>query len=475
MTLESAATRAIRELKMLPRPGMTVVAGVSGGADSVALLLFLAGLEENAPRIVACHFNHMLRGDESVRDAEFVSRLCEKHGVELVTRAADTAAFSRENRLSPEQGARELRYAFFREVLGKVSEGTGAGRIATAHTMDDRAETVLMRVLRGSGGRGLSSIRPVSGDIIRPFFAVSRSQVLEYLRAKGEKWVEDSSNRSDIYTRNRVRNRLMPLLETFNPRVKEALNRLADTAAADYSHISLEAARAFGAVFPLFSGGALFGLTAAFARLHKAVRTEVLRSAYSKVRGGLERLEFGHLEEMDALLMSAASGAVNLPYGIRMEKSYGAFLLSGGAGADGCHLTGGYRLTVEREGAVELPWGMRAVFEKTSGVSLRGRRGAGHFSLEKARLPLEVRSFAPGDRTVPLGMKGSKKLKAVFADKKVPSFLRNRLPVFVCGGDIIWAGGVVVNELYKAERGKECLRITLGGGAADFYETVRRG
>ena len=449
---------------MLPRRGMKVVAGVSGGADSVALLLFLAGLEEGAPQVIACHFNHMMRGEESERDAEFVSRLCEKHGIELKTRAGDTAAFSRENRLSPEQGARELRYAFFREILEK----TGAHRIATAHTMDDRAETVLMRMLRGSGSRGLSSISPVSGDIIRPFFAVSRGQVLQYLQAKGEKWVEDSSNKSDAFTRNRVRNRLMPLLETFNPRVKTALNRLADTAGAEHSYISLEAARAFPAVFPAAFGDALFGNAAAFGRLHKAVRTEILRSAYSKVRGGLERLEFGHLEEMDALLMSALPGAVNLPYGMRLEKSYGIFRLSGGAPAAGCP-----PLVIEREGAHELPGGVCAVFEKTSDTSLWGRREAGHFSLEKARFPVEARNFRPGDRIVPLGMKGSKKLKSVFTDEKVPHFLRDRLPVFVCGGDIIWAGGVVVSDIYKAVKGKQCLRVTLSGGVTDLLENAR--
>lgn len=449
---------------MLPRPGMKVVAGISGGADSVALLLFLAGLGENTPQIVACHFNHMLRGSESERDADFVSGLCEKHGIELKTRAADTAAFSRENRLSPEQGARELRYTFFREVFEK----TGAHRIATAHTMDDRAETVLMRMLRGSGSRGLSSIRPVSGDIIRPFFAVSRGQVLQYLQEKGEKWIEDSSNTSDVFTRNRVRNRLMPLLETFNPRVKSALNRLADTARVEHSYISLEAARAFGAVFPAVFGDTLFGSAATFRRLHRAVRTEVLRSAYSKIRDGLERLEFGHLEEMDALLMSAGSGAVSLPYGMRLEKSYGIFRLSGGA-----TVTGDYRLTVEREGKRELPGNISADFEKTSDTSLWGRREAGHFSLEKAGFPIEVRNFSPGDRTVPLGMKGTKKLKAVFVDEKVPHFLRDRLPVFLCGGDIIWAGGVVVSELYKAVKGKECMRIKLGGGVMDILKAAR--
>lgn len=461
MKLEDKLTAALEEFDMLPRPAMKVAAGVSGGADSVALLLSLLEFER-APRIVVCHFNHRLRGSESDRDADFVEQLCEKHGLPFELRSADTLDFAKQKRLSLEHAARELRYEFFREICEK----TGADRIATAHTMDDRAETVLMRMIRGSGVAGMSSIKPRSGNLIRPFFAISRAEVEEYLGRKNARWVEDGSNDSEIFTRNRIRKQVVPLLEGFNPQIKTALNRLADTADRQSSYISDRAAEAFAGVFPFpAASGALVGAAQPFRALHPAVRTEVLRIAYSAAKGGLERLDFSHLEDMDALLMSTGSGSVSLPAGVSVEKRYDVFCVSGSAA-----LPRDYEITVENEGVRDLPGGISARFEKTSDTSLWGKREVGHFSLETTGFPVEVRNFRPGDRTVPLGMKGTKKLKSVFADRKIPSFLRNRLPVFTCKGEIIWAGGVVVSDCHKAVRGREHLRIELSGAVLSLLD-----
>ncbi len=453
---------------MLPRPGMKVIVGVSGGMDSVALLLALRELEEYAPEIFVCHFNHCLRGRESLRDADFVAALCEKKGLPFEIRSEDTKTFSKRNRLSIEQGARELRYAFFREVCEK----NGADRIATAHTMDDRAETVLMRVLRGSGTLGISSIKPRSGNLIRPFVMISRKEVGEYIKNKDEKWVEDTSNESTVFTRNRIRKTLVPLLEKFNPQINSALNRLADTAGQQSSYISLQAVDAFDRIF--FHGnpaGFAVGSVSGYACFHKAVRSEVLRTAYSTIKGGLERLEFSHLEAMDTLLVSGkTSGAVSLPCGVTMEKGYDIFRLSRGSSS-----SGDYKLTVTKEGMHELPDGIRTHFEKTADTSLWGRQNVGHFSLERTGFPIEVRNFRPGDRTIPLGMKGKKKLKSIFVNRKIPFFLRKQLPVFTHKGDIIWAGGVALSDSHKAVKGKKHLRILLEGTVMDILESCRAG
>lgn len=469
MSLKDKLTATLKEFDMLPRSAMKIVAGVSGGADSVALVHALAGLEKNAPEIVVCHFNHRLRGEESERDAEFVFRICEKLGLRFETRSDDTETFSKRRKISIEHAARELRYAFFAEVCEK----TAAERIATAHTADDRAETVLMRMLRGSGTFGISSIKPRSGNLIRPLINVSRREVINYLTAADEKWVEDSSNDLTVFTRNRVRKQLLPLLETFNPQVKTALNRLADTAARQSDYVSLQAAGVFPRVFfRAGTEGLLAGSVREFRAVHKAIRSELLRAAYAAATGGLERLEFSHLEEMEALLMSPArSGAVILPRGATMEKSYGIFCLAhpdDGAPDD-------YSLTVSGEGVSEIPGGIRACFEKTSNTSLWGRDNVGHFSLEKTEFPIEVRNFRPGDRTVPLGMSGTKKLKSVFTERKIPSFLRSKLPIFTCKGDIIWVGGVVVSDFHKAAKGTQSLRIKLDGFVTDLLETRRNG
>ncbi len=457
---------------MLPRPGMKVVAGVSGGADSVALLRAFGEIEEFAPEIFVCHFNHRLRGEQSLRDARFVAELCEKNRLPFEIRSEDTAKYSRRKGLSIEHGARNLRYGFFRDVC----ERTGAHRIATAHTMDDRAETVLMRILRGSGNPGVSSIQPRSGNLIRPFVGISRKEIIEYLENAGEKWVEDGSNELTVFTRNRVRKRVFPLLETFNPRIKHALNRLADTAGWQSSYISQCAGDEFGRVFFCGDSGCFIaGSVSACRNLHRAVRSELFRAAYAKVKGGLERLEFVHIGAMDELVMSGVtSGSVSLPSGLVMKKGYDVFIV--------CRaevLSGRYAVTVEGEGTREIPCaipgGVRAHFEKTSDTSLWDRFNAGHFSLEKAGFPLEVRSFMPGDRTVPLGMEGTRKLKSVFTDRKIPAFLRHLLPVFTCKGEIVWAAGAALSDSHKAVKGGENLRIRIEGRVMEILEHCGKG
>lgn len=470
MSLTEKLRAAVRDFDLLSMPAMKVIVGVSGGADSVALLHALRELEDYAPDIFVCHFNHCLRGDESRRDADFVAELCRKNSLPFEMRCQDTEKFSKRKGLSIEHGARNLRYGFFREVCKEI----GAQRIATAHTMDDRAETVFMRILRGSGNPGVSSIKPRSGNLIRPFVGISRKEVIEYLERRGEKWVEDSSNESALFTRNKVRKRIFPLLETFNPQIKRALNRLADTAGWQSSYISLQARDAFGRVFFHSRSGNLFaGSVSACRSLHRAVRSELFRTVYSKIKGGLERLEFSHLEAMDALVMSATvSGAVNLPCGMTMERGYDIFCMSRAKDS-----IGGHAITMKGEGTLTIPDGISdgiaARFEKTSDTSLWGGRNVGHFSLEKVVFPIEIRNFRPGDKTVPLGMKGTKKLKSVFSDRKIPLFLRKRLPVFVCRGEIIWVGGVALSDSHKAVKGKKHLRIRLDGSVPEILENCR--
>lgn len=197
--------------RMLQR-GDLVAVGVSGGADSVALLCLL---QELAPlwdlRLVACHLNHNLRGEESLRDQQFTVELCRRLGVECRTASADVAALAARAGCSVEEAARRARYEFFAQTAGQ------GGKIATAHTATDNTETVLLNLARGSGLRGLCGIPPVRGNIIRPLIACTRSQTEAYCREKGLGWVEDSTNATDDYTRNRLRHRAVPVLREQNP------------------------------------------------------------------------------------------------------------------------------------------------------------------------------------------------------------------------------------------------------------------
>lgn len=215
-----------------PARGETLVVGLSGGADSVALLDALVSLSERGGfRIVAAHLDHGLR-EGSQQDAAFCAEVCGRLGVPLRTERIDVRARARSEPGGLEQAARRARYEFLRGVLQEA----GAGAIAVAHTRDDQAETVLMQLLRGAGRHGLAGMRPLSRDLVRPLLRVSRQDVLGHLAGRGLAWREDPSNADRALTRNRVRHELIPYLEArFNPRVRDALARtgalLADEAA----------------------------------------------------------------------------------------------------------------------------------------------------------------------------------------------------------------------------------------------------
>jgi tRNA(Ile)-lysidine synthase len=228
-SLKAAVRRALERFS-LPARGQTVLAALSGGADSVALLDALVSLSREAGFVVeAAHLDHGLRPG-SAEDAAFCGALSAELGVRLVSGCADVAARARQDRQGVEAAARAARYEFLRRVKGEI----GAVAIAVAHTRDDQAETFLMRLLRGSGSVGLAAMRASSGDVIRPLLAVSRHEVLRHLAARGLPHREDESNRDLRYTRNRVRHELIPYLEhAFNPRVRAALARAAELVAAE--------------------------------------------------------------------------------------------------------------------------------------------------------------------------------------------------------------------------------------------------
>ena len=209
--MKDKVLKTIEQYRML-QPGDRVAVGVSGGADSVALLALLCRLGETLPlRLTVCHINHNLRGEESLRDQRFVEELCRRLGVECRVRSVDAAALAQAQGCSVEEAARQARYAFFAQTAGE------GGKIATAHTATDNTETVLLNLARGSGLKGLCGIPPVRGNIVRPLIACTRQQTEAFCRANGLEWVEDSTNAADGYTRNRLRHHAVPVLKEQNP------------------------------------------------------------------------------------------------------------------------------------------------------------------------------------------------------------------------------------------------------------------
>jgi len=223
-----------------------ILVGLSGGADSVCLLFMLKELKENGlmpdTEIIAAHINHGIRGEEAKRDELFVKELCEKHSVRLFFKASDIPGISKQTGESEESAGRRIRYSFFREILDRE----GGGVTATAHHKNDLAETVLMNIARGTGLTGLSGIRPKQGDIVRPLICLTRKQIEEYIKDNDLEFVNDSTNALDIYTRNYLRNKVIPLIEeNVNDGFAEHVFRLSEIASRADRYFEEEALRLF--------------------------------------------------------------------------------------------------------------------------------------------------------------------------------------------------------------------------------------
>jgi tRNA(Ile)-lysidine synthase len=309
-----------------------VLVAVSGGADSVALLDALArwraGLPAASRTLFVAHLNHSLRGEESDADEEFVCAAAARLGLPALVERAAVAAVAQAERQNLEATARALRYDF----LERAARARGARYVATAHTRDDQAETILLRLLRGSGAAGLRAIRPsrplrLGALLIRPLLDVTRAEVLAHCAHYQLAFRHDSSNDSRDFARNRVRHELLPLLGTFNPRADEALIRAASQAAEDDDFLSALAAE-FAAVAAHDDALELHLI----AHLHPALRRRVLRAWVETARGDLRRIDAAHLLALDRLAVGGEGGSyVELPGGWRVRRERGRLRFSTGA------------------------------------------------------------------------------------------------------------------------------------------------
>jgi tRNA(Ile)-lysidine synthase len=298
----------------------TLVVGVSGGPDSTCLLHLLVGLRDRLGiELHVAHLNHLLRGAEAEADAEYVSGLAHRLGVESTLERRDVHRYRDEHRLSLEEAARKVRYQFFAEVAGKV----GASRVAVGHTSDDQVETILMRLLRGAGGLGLQGMRPLArwdspGDglvVVRPLLGVSRAEVEDYCRQQGLIARKDSSNFSRSHLRNRVRHELVPLLRSYNPRIDERLMRTADTLASETAFLEQQVSQIWDKVVSE-EGNALVLESKELKALHPALQRHLLREVVRRLLGSLDDIEWKHIEKMRTALTLPRGKRVVLPRGL---------------------------------------------------------------------------------------------------------------------------------------------------------------
>jgi len=444
--------KTLKKYNMLTQ-GEKVVLGVSGGADSIALLYSLNELIDYGLELIIAHLNHGLRVDAAKRDADFVKKIAKSLGLTFVYAEVDTLKYKEESQLSTEDAARQLRYKFFDQVMSKHD----ATKLATAHTLDDQAETVLMRLIRGSGSKGLSGIPPVSINIIRPLIEINRSEIENYLNSRDIKWVEDASNVSREFLRNRIRHDLIPELESYNPQIKETLAKTADILRAEDEFITIETGKYFNEVFSE-NRSEITGNLLKYESIDKILRYSLLRTAIENLNRNLKNISSIHIISADDFLLSeTASGQIELPEETVIVKGYNIFLVTKKSEIDQ-----EFYYSIQSPGKWSFPeFEVEISLVKTQSLG-ENDESVAYFDPELVKFPIEVRSFKTGDRFSPLGMQSSKKLQDYFTDKKLPKFLRSRVPIFISDGEIMWAGGIRIDDRFKVtDKKSEVLKMKL--------------
>lgn len=481
--LKSEVERTARRWSMW-EPGHRIIVGVSGGADSVALLHVLTLLQHDVPlTLLVAHLNHRLRGEQAAEDARFVASLAQRWGLEAVCEEADVAALAREQGVGIQEAAREARYRFFQ----RLARRWGADRIALAHHADDQVETVLFRFIRGTGPHGLAGIPPVRGPIIRPLIEVPKAAILQHLRVHGLPCRTDPSNVDVGYRRNRIRLELIPYIEErYNPAFRRAVLRLADILREEQDFLDEHGHGVYRSaareVYGPGSQGEEAEVTDVYlsrdvlAQVHPAMRRRVVRIALARLRVSGKRLDW----ELVQRVLEGKGGPVDLPDGVSACFGPGEIHLyrrrlpAPEGGFDFLvDVPGRYRVG-PRGGQVRL-WRDDAAALYREGVAAllaelqegeKRREGAPDFQLgpweaaldwDRLRPPLRLRTRRPGDRFQPLGMEGTRKLQDVFVDLKIPRGERDAWPLLADEEGIVSIIGLRVAERVRV--GPETRRL----------------
>jgi len=439
--------------------GDHVLAAVSGGPDSVALLRALVILSPRyGLRLTTAHLNHGLRGEEADREEAFVRRLSDEMQIPCITRKIDVPVLKAGTGRSLEEVCREARYRFLEETARRC----GAARIATGHHRDDQAETVLLNLIRGSGPEGLKGIVPVRDSmIIRPLLRVSRRGILDFLAREGLACMTDSSNASPRFLRNRIRSRLIPELSAaYNPKIVENLCRTAEIMAEEDGYLAAEVARILDGWGVAPGKKESLVPLEAFLGLHPALQGRIVkRLLESSVPSG-QGIGYRHIKAVLALSRQDAgrgAASLDLPAGIRVERLEGTLRVAGGEGRAHGRGSGraaarpeGFSYPVEVPGTVwvrELDRTVRFEFvERPADDEMRQQPQAAFIDFDRIFPPMTLRSLQPGDRMSPLGMRGTKKMQDYFVDSKTPRGLRRRIPLLVDGRSVVWIAGGRISE-----------------------------
>ncbi|CCQ97326.1 tRNA(Ile)-lysidine synthase [[Clostridium] ultunense Esp] len=458
--MKDKVLRTIEEYDLIEEND-NIVIGLSGGPDSMALLYVLLDLRKEIDfNIIIAHVNHGVRGEEALADEWFVENLAKELNLPYYSTRVNMDQYAKERRISSEEAGRALRYGFFRKILNKI----GGGKIAVAHNKNDQAETLLMRFFRGTGIDGLKGMEYRNGDIIRPILGIEREEIEKYLLDNNFETRLDKTNLEPIYNRNRIRLELIPYIEKyFNPNIIDTLWRTSNILSIDSRFLEKYSEETYIKLVKKKENNSIILNGSLFLKEDRSIQQRIIRNCFLDLNGSLQGFTYRHILDTLTLFLERGTGkSINLSNNIVAKTSYDDFIIE--KKKDIAHRD--FLFKINHEGYTyidELQLGLNIKVLPIKDIKINTKdRFVKYFDYDKILGGLYIRNRRDGDRFVPYGMKGSKKIKDYFIDEKIPKEKRDRIPLITDEEKILWVVGYRTSDLFKiTDNTKKVLMIKL--------------
>jgi tRNA(Ile)-lysidine synthase len=423
-----------------------VLVALSGGPDSVCLLHVLKNVMEKFNLALSVlYVDHGLRPEEAAEEKEFCENLSAKFNLPFLTKSIDVKSYAKESKLSMQEAARELRYRVFDDAAHEIN----ADKIALGHTADDQAETLVMRLLRGTGPAGLSGIPPVRGKFIRPLIGIQKKEIKQYLEEEEIDFIVDSSNLKKDYLRNKLRLSLMPLIEEINPNIIDTLSRTAAIFREEERYFEIIVAKTLMKLTSRKTNSRIELFLGPLTAMEKILLRRTLRKVIDDT-SSLRKINYIHIEDIIQLIKKGKTGGrLYLPHGIRAIKDYSTLILT----SEPPVRLNTYTLNVPEEMILkEAGILVHASVQDCKESEIKDRKTSdviAAFDADRLIFPLIIRPREKGDFFYPLGFGKKKKLQDFFVDEKVPRDERDAIPLIISGENIIWVVGYRGDERFR--------------------------
>ena len=458
MLVKEQVLNNIREYNLIEN-GDNVVIGLSGGPDSMALLYVLLEIEEIDFNIHIAHVNHGVRGKEALADEIFVEKLAKKLNLPYYSIQVNMNQYAKDKGISSEEAGRKLRYGFFHEILRKI----GGGKIAVAHNKNDQAETLLMRIFRGTGIDGLRGMDFISEDIIRPILNIHRAEIEKYLDDRNIETRLDKTNLEPIYNRNKVRLELIPYIEeNFNPNIINTLWRTSRIATIDSDFLEKYTEKSYNNMMKKKGKHSIILNREDFLKEEQSIQQRIIRNSIIDINGSIQGITERHIISILELFIEGNTGkSINLVDNLIARTNYEEIIIEKKRDLEKKDYL--YEIPIDDIIYIEA-LGLKITTEVIPANNIDYNNidnFTKYFDFEKINGKLYIRNRKAGDRFTPYGMIGSKKIKDYFIDEKVSKDKRDEIPILIDKNNIIWVIGYRISDLYKITEGtKKVLRIS---------------